>query len=393
MAPDRAVIRRLAVGLIPLALLALVAYAALAFVSVVVFAIFLYYAVRPIYRFLDRFGLSERVRAVLALALFGTPFLVLLGYTVAIVALEVQDFLAERDLLDQASARLADELNIAGLDLAELEALLDGSGSAPSAEVVLESVVGAASTVGSGFVQLLLIVVLTYYFLVEGPDVVEWALETYDESGVLREYVRAVDPELSKTLFGNIVTVFVTAIMAVTTFMAFNLLVPETIQIPFPALAGALAGLCSLIPVVGIKLVYVPITVGLGANAVLADEPELLGPLVVLALVSAFVVDFVPDIFVRAKVSSDETHDGMLVVAYIVGPALFGFYGLFLAPIVLVATTNAVGILLPYVLSGTRPEHGQRTLSGFEGGTAADTDGFGSAGATSGDDEGGEGVG
>ena len=392
MAPDRAVIRRLAIGLIPLALLALVAYAALAFVSVVVFAIFLYYAVRPIYRFLARFGLSERIRAVLALALFGTPFLVLLGYTVAIVALEVQDFLAERDLLDQASARLAEELNIAGLDLAELEALLDGSGSAPSAEVVLDSVVGAASTVGSGFVQLLLIVVLTYYFLVEGPDVVEWALETYDESGVLREYVRAVDPELSKTLFGNIVTVFVTAIMAVTTFMAFNLLVPETIQIPFPALAGALAGICSLIPVVGIKLVYVPITVGLGANAVLADEPELLGPLVVLALVSAFVVDFIPDIFVRAKVSSDETHDGMLVVAYIVGPALFGFYGLFLAPIVLVATTNAVGILLPYVLSGTRPEPGQRTLSGFEGGTGADTDGFGSAGA-SGGDEGDGGVG
>jgi predicted PurR-regulated permease PerM len=366
---DREFVRRLTVGLFVLGLLLVVAYAALAFLAVVVFAVFLYYAVRPVFRSLDRFGLSRRLRALLSLAAFGVPFLVLLGYTVAVIALEVQAFLEQRGLLEDATQRIAAELNIAGLDLSELETLV-GNGTTGQADVVLQSLLGAASAVGSAIVQFILIVVLVYYMLVEGPDLVAWLLDTYDDSGILRAYARAVDPELSKTLFGNIVTIFITAILAIGTFYTFNAFVPPLIEIPFPALAGALAGACSLIPVIGIKIVYIPITVGLGANAWLADEPELLGPLVVLAVVSAVLVDFVPDIFVRAKVSSEQTHDGLLIVAYIVGPALFGFYGLFLAPVILIATTNATRILLPYALSGEVPT--QTTLTESVGDVAVE---------------------
>ena len=363
MNPDRVFRRRLAAGLLVVGLLLVIAYAVYAFLAVAVFAVFLYYAVRPIFRFLHRFGLSRRVRAVLSLALFGLPFLILIGYAVAIIALEVQAFLEERGLLADATGQISEELNIAQLDLAQLETLINGSGSTPGAETVFDSLLGAASAVGGAFVQLLLIVVAVYYMLVDGPRFTRWLLTTYDDTGILREYVSEVDVELSKAMFGNILTIFVTALMAIVTFYVFNLLVPETIDIPFPALAGALAGVASLIPVIGIKIIYIPITIGLGANAVLADEPELLAPVVMLAVVSAAVIDFIPDIFVRAKISSEETHDGLLIVSYIVGPALFGFYGLFLAPIILIATTNAATVLLPYALSGIPP--GQTTLSEF----------------------------
>jgi predicted PurR-regulated permease PerM len=369
MTPEREFIRRLAAGLFVVGLLLVISYAIYAFLSVAVLAVFLYYAVRPIFRFLHRFGLSRRIRAVLSLMLFGLPFLVLIGYAVAIIALEVQSFLEEHGLLADTTDRISEELNIAGLDLGQLETLTNSSGSTPGVETVLDSVLGAASAVGSAFIQLLLVLVAVYYMLVDGPRFVEWLLSTYDESGVVREYVREVDPELLETMFGNIVTIFVTALMAIVTFYAFNLLVPATIEIPFPALAGVLAGVASLIPVVGIKIVYVPLTVGLGANAWLANEPELLAPVVVLAVVSAAIIDFIPDIFVRAKVSSDDTHEGLLIVSYIVGPTLFGFYGLFLAPIILIATTNAATVLLPYALLGTPSE--QTTLSRFAGDDAS----------------------
>ena len=357
---DRDVRRRLALGAAVGALFLLIGYVLLAFVTVVVFSVFLYYAVRPIFRFLERTGLGRRVRAVLALVLFGVPFLVLIAYSVAILAIEIQDFVQE-----DFSTRIADELNIGGFDLSAVETATSGEDPQVAVDSLVDAVVGAAGAVGSAFVQLLLVVIITYYLLVDGPRLVEWLLDTYDAPGVARRYVEAVDDELSIALFGNIVNVFVTAIIAIAVFLIYNVLVASTVAVPYPALVGALVGVGSLIPVIGIKLVYVPLTVGLGVNAWMADEPELLGPVAVLFVVSAVVLDFIPDFLIRALVSSEETHTGLLVISYILGPAVFGFYGLFLAPILLVCTTNAVKILLPYVVSGADRRRDQTVLGQF----------------------------
>lgn len=357
---DRDVRRRLALGAAVGALFLLIGYVLLAFVTVVVFSVFLYYAVRPIFRFLERTGLGRRVRAVLALVLFGVPFLVLIAYSVAILAIEIQDFVQE-----DFSTRIADELNIGGFDLSAVETATSGEDPQVAVDSLVDAVVGAAGAVGSAFVQLLLVVIITYYLLVDGPRLVEWLLDTYDAPGVARRYVEAVDDELSIALFGNIVNVFVTAIIAIAVFLIYNVLVASTVAVPYPALVGALVGVGSLIPVIGIKLVYVPLTVGLGVNAWMADEPELLGPVAVLFVVSAVVLDFIPDFLIRALVSSEETHTGLLIISYILGPAVFGFYGLFLAPILLVCTTNAVKILLPYVVSGADRRRDQTVLGQF----------------------------
>lgn len=362
---DRTFARRLGVGLVVLALFALVAYVAVRFITVVVFAIFLYYAVRPIYRFLERFGLPRRVRALLSLVVFGIPFIVLLAYTIAIVVLEVQTFLAAYDVQDQVIDQALEQVGVVGFDLEEMQEVLTGAASQASLSVVLVSLFGTISLVSSAFVQLLILVVLTYYMLIDGPRLVSWLITTYDESGVVDEFVRAVDPELSMTLFGNIVNVFVTAIAGVATFYTYNFFAPEVVQVPFPALIGALAGIGSLIPVVGIKLVYIPVTIGLGAMAWLAGDLSLLAPVGVLLVVSAIVVDFIPDFFIRAHISGDRTHTGMLLVSYIVGPAVFGFYGLFLLPIVLILVLNGTRILLPYAVSGDRSGSRQSRLDEY----------------------------
>jgi predicted PurR-regulated permease PerM len=361
--------RRLAFGLVVAALLVVVAYVVRVFVAVAVFSVFLYYAVRPIFRFLDRFDLGRKTRATLSILLFGLPFVILIGYAVAVVALEVQSFLD-----GETADRVANELNIGNLDLNELEQLLTSDANQLNPDLVVDTVLDATSIAGSVFVQLLLIVTITYYMLADGPRLMDWLFETYDETGILREYATETDSELSMALFGNIVNVFVAAIITIVTYYGFNLFVPDIIDIPFPALLGAIAGIGSLIPVVGIKLVYIPLTIGLGGRAWLAGEPELLAPIAVLFVVSAFFGDFVPDIIIRAQVSSDDTHSGLLVIAYVVGPSVFGFYGLFLAPIVLICMTNAVTVLLPYVLSGSAAEPGQTTLDEFEEGTESETE-------------------
>jgi len=363
MVEDRDVLRRLLIGAGVSGLFLFIGYVAVAFLSTIVFTVFLYYAVRPIFRFLDRLDLGRQGRAGLSILLFGLPFLVLIGYTVAVVAAEVRAFLTERGLVGRGAERLATELNIAGFDLDSLEGLAT-SGSTNFAAIA-DQLFEAASLAGTIFVQLLLVLTATYYLLVDGPRLAEWLFETYDDTGIIRSYATAVDSELSVTLFGNVVNIFITAIISLVTFYLYNLFAPAAAAVPFPALLAALAGIASLIPVIGIKIVYVPLCVGLAVNASLMGQPELLGSVVILGVVSAVVIDFVPDVIVRAQVSADQTHTGLLLVAYIVGPSVFGFYGLFLAPIVLVAATNAVTLLLPYVLSGERRDV-QRTLDEYE---------------------------
>lgn len=371
----RELLGRVLAGLVVGALFLVVAYVATQFVAVVVFGIFLYYAVRPIHRFLERFGLPRRLRAMLALVLFGVPFVVLVTYTVAIVIFEAQTFFAGTEFQAQTVDVILEQLDLGELEFDELRQGIAGVATQASLSLMLVSLASVIGTVSSAVVQLLVLVTVTYYMLVDGPRFVSWLLDRYDGSGVGRAYVRAVDPELSATMFGNIVNVFVTAIVAIATFYTYNALVPSPVEVPFPALVGALAGVGSLIPVVGIKLVYVPVTILLATNAWLSGDLSLLVPVAVLFAVSAVIVDFIPDFFIRAHVSGDETHTGMLLVSYIVGPIVFGFYGLFLAPILLILVINAVYVLLPYALSGDAPGVRQSRLHEFEdgrGGPSAD---------------------
>ncbi|MFC7230760.1 AI-2E family transporter [Saliphagus sp. GCM10025308] len=352
MQRDREFGRRIAVGSIVAALFLVVAHVALSFLGVLVFAVFLYYAVRPIYRALARFNVPRRPRAILALVLFGVPFLVLITYTVAVIVIETQALLTAYDVQDQFLEQVVTDIDVTGLDLDEIRRIVTDLSSQASLGVVVLSLAGTVSVVSGAVVQLIIMVTLVYYMLIDGPRFVSWALETYDESGVMRAYARAVDPELSMTLFGNIVNVFVTAIVGVVTFYTYNFFAPAAVDVPFPALIGALTGIGSLIPVVGIKLVYVPVIVLLAVNAWAAGDLSLLVPVGALAAVSAVLVDFIPDFFIRAHISGKQTHTGMLLVSYIVGPLVFGFYGLFLAPILLILVINAIYILLPYVLTG-----------------------------------------
>lgn len=364
---DRTVGRRLGLGLIVLGLFLVVAFVVRAFIAVVVFAIFLYYSVRPIHRFLRRFEIPQRLRAVLAIVLFGIPFLVLLVYTIAIIVIEVQELVEVYDIQDQVLSRALEEFDIVALDLDTLQEAITAAGAQSSILAALFSLSGALSVVGSALVQLMILVVLTYYMLVDGPRLRAWLLENFDDTGIIRRYVDEVDPELSMTLFGNIVNVFVTAIMGVVVFFTYNFFAPEPAQVPFPGLLAALAGIGSLIPVVGIKLVYVPVGIGLAATIVAAGQTALLLYVGVFFVVSGVFVDFIPDFFIRALISGDNTHTGMLLLSYIVGPTVFGFYGLFLLPILLILFINATHILLPYVLWGEDTPAQQTRLEEFGG--------------------------
>lgn len=367
MGYDRDLGRRFGLGLIVLGLFLVAAYVIEAFIAVVVFSVFLYYSVRPIHRFFRRFGLPRRLRAALALVLFGVPFVVLLVYTIAIIVIETQALIEAYDVQNQVLSQGLERIDIATLDLDTLQQAITGAGAQGSIFTALFSLTGALSIVGSGLIQFMILVVVTYYMLVDGPRLREWIVANFDDTGIVREYFDEVDPELSMTLFGNIVNVFATAIVGVIVFFTYNFFAPDAAQVPFPSLLGALAGIGSLIPVVGIKLVYVPVGIGLAAAVFATGQTALLFYVGIFFVVSGVFVDFIPDFFIRALISGENTHTGMLLLTYIVGPTVFGFYGLFLLPVLLILFINAMHILLPYVLWGEDTPAHQTTLGQFGG--------------------------
>nr|WP_086888816.1 AI-2E family transporter [Natrarchaeobaculum aegyptiacum] len=372
--------KRVVVALFGIGVAAVTAYVAYRFIAALTVAVFLYYSTRRFYRSLERFKLPARVRAALVLSLLGLPLLVLLSYTVLLLAVELRNFadaypIAESVPDDVAWARAFDEppeLTFQGL----IDAYQDGTFD-PLIDYVVEHAAVLTSLVTAFLLNLLITVVVTYYLLLDGSKAHEWLLR-FDDDAIVREYLEAVDEELEAVLFGNLLNVIIISIVAVVTFMGYNVVAPPAVEIPYPALAGALTGIASLIPVVGMKIVYVPVAIAAAVPLAMDGEVAMLAYIVGFLALAVVVVDTIPDLVVRPYLSGKRTHVGLLMLAYIFGPVVFGFHGLFLAPIILVVGLTFADTALPRLLGAAEPSPALEDVpdvddDAFEGGKSLES--------------------
>ncbi|EMA15578.1 AI-2E family transporter [Haloarcula marismortui] len=384
--------RRVLLTLAGVALLLVVGLVLSQFLPTLVFTVFLYYASRPIYRRLGRLPLpksflkravpyQKQVHAAATIFFFLLPFVVLVGYTLVLVIPELQSFFGEGGL---GAAYLSQFQELQGgsppgplADLGFSEVLAMGPAEVidllRNATVqswlgrVSDTLIGSLSLLTSLLLRVFIMFAGTYYLLTDGPRLVGWFLDTFDGSGVLREYAAAVDEELSSILFGNILNALVTGVIGIFVFSLYNLVAPGSVQIPFAPLVGALTGIGSLIPVVGMKIVYLPVAVLLAVSAVITGQTAALAWVALFLVVTLVVVDTIPDFLIRPYVSGDLTHVGLLMFAYILGPIAFGFYGIFLGPMLLVLAAQFFRIIVPYIITGT-VETTQTSLSEYDSG-------------------------
>ncbi|AZQ16129.1 AI-2E family transporter [Halorubrum sp. PV6] len=381
--------RRIIFGIGGLGLVAAVIFVLIQFQATLIFAIFLYYASRPIYRKLENLSLPSRLQghrvpyrrqvlAMVTIAIFLLPFLFLLTYTLVLVVPEIQR-LAGGDgpgaayisaLQSAQGSGLPGPLvgleisDILGLSPEEVVAILNDPAVQTWVEQIVATLTGSVGFIANAALHGFILLAGTYYMLTDGSRLVDWFLDNFDGSGVVESYVVAVDDELSSILFGNILNAFVTGIIGILVFSGYNLVAPGAVNVPFAPLVGALTGAGSLIPVVGMKIVYLPVGAILAIAAVTSGQASAFG-FVILFLVLAFVVvDTIPDFLIRPYVSGNRTHVGLLMFAYILGPIAFGFYGIFLGPILLVLLAEFFRTIASYVLTGRQP-HEQSSLSDY----------------------------
>ena len=341
------------------------------FVGTIVFGVFLYYASRPVYKRIGQRVRNRALAATLSLLAIALPVALLVGYTVAIA---LQEF-----------SRLSDRVDLGALETAlepylDIAAVVENPGSilqdpnvADSLRPLLDTALSSLGLVGNGLLHAFIMFALAYYLLKDGARLRRWFERRFaDAKGVLTAYLTAVDRDLHRVFSGNIANALFTAVLGA---LAYNTLVafsPPGTSVPYPTLVGLLAGAASLVPVVGMKLVYVPVAGYLAGVQYFAADP-VWWPVVAFVLLSFVVVDTIPDLIIRPLVSGGSPsarvdrsppflhvslsgegglHVGLIMFAYIFGPILFGWYGLFLGPILLVAITHFARLVLPELLAG-----------------------------------------
>ncbi|WP_324758152.1 AI-2E family transporter [Haloarcula sp. GH36] len=357
-------------GVLLAAALLFVAYS---FVGTFVFGVFLYYATRPLFRRVYRHVKQRTLAAMLSLFLLALPVLILLYYTIAIALQEFDRFSQSVDLGPYEN--VLDPYVDVSTVVQNPQSLISGAASPDAVVETLSQFMGFLGLIGTGLVHTFVMFAFAFYMLRDGSRLAEWGKDLIDHHGVLDRYAREVDRSFHRVFYGNILNAIVTGAIGAITFSLVDVVAPAGLPVPYPALTGLLAGIASLIPIIGMKIVYIPITGYLGIQTAFNGQEWWF---VLLFFATAFlVVDTIPDLLVRPYVSSggsisfglfgssesesDSTpqpalHTGTLMFAYIFGPFLFGWYGIFLAPMLLVLVFHFARFVLPELVNGSTIE-------------------------------------
>ena len=350
--------KRFAVAVFGLSVASVIAVLAYEFIASLTIAVFLYYSTRRYHRLLRQFRLPANVRAIIAVGSLALPLILLVSYATVLLVVEARQFAEQYALIDVAARNVEWFGGVASLPEFSIEGLYGAYQSGdldPFVAFVSDHATFLTSLVSQFFLNLFITLIVTYYLLVDGHRINEWLLR-FDDDALIREYLEAVDDELEAVLFGNLLNVLAISLIAIAAFSIYNVLAPAPAEVPYPALAGALTGVASLIPVVGMKIVYLPLTGVAALPILLGGDPVHLAWIVGFLVVAVVLVDTIPDVVLRPLLSGKETHVGLLMLGYTIGPVVLGFYGIFFAPIILVVGLTFANTALPRLLGADRGE-------------------------------------
>lgn len=350
-------------------LLGVIAYISWQFVGTLIIGLFFYYASRPLYHWFKAVFRNSTLSAILAMSLVTLPSVITVLYAASIAYGEANRAVNEHDA-ETLGPFLEPVLDFVPVESAE--AIMQGIRSPYEAVVhgfspeqipfLFDTALESLAVLGTLAFHLFVALIFAFYVLRDGSRFREFMLNSCELHGsVTEDYLRAVDNSFHKVFFGNIMNSVITGILAALAFNGFNMIAPLGLAVPYPTLLGIISGITSLIPFIGMKLVYFPLTGYLVTLIWIFNAwGEIWFPIVLFALTWIF-VDAIPDLFLRPYFSGGAIHMGALMLSYIFGPIFFGWYGLFLGPMILVCGYQFIRIVVPTLVG-----HRNHTLQDYQ---------------------------
>ena len=332
-------------------LVGVVGFFVLSFVGTFVLGVFVYYGARPINRRIRRRVDSRGGAATITLLFIVVPTLALLGYAGFVAWSELTAVLGP-DAVNLLLNRLPGNQQSLADVLGNLPGLVRRLDQLSRVRQALTSALGVLGTVSNGLLHLTLALTFAFFCFRDGSRLKAWYhQEVGGRDTAAFSYLAGVDADLEVVYFGNVLTVLAVTIGSILVYNAYNLLAPAPVTLPFPTLLAVLTGLATFIPLVVGKVVYVPAAAYLFWRSIEADA-SLLGYPIAFLLVAFLLLDIVPQSIVRPYISGQTLHEGAVLFAYILGAALFGWYGLFLGPLLLVLVVQFANVVLGDLLRG-----------------------------------------
>lgn len=351
------------------------AYMAIQFIGAICLGIFVYYCTRPIYSFLRRKDIGKTLSAIIAQLSFIVPSILLLAYAVQIISVEIRTFISDTsgrisDILEgqRIVQRIIEEEDIFSFvttedqvgnqnpdqvtSIEDIFSRIDPSTIDSVIDFSIQFVSSVITSISGLFFTLFIAFAFSFYLQRDGDKVKDIVFNIIDYDRDTIEFFKILDRDLKVVFLGNIALALGTGVLGATSFYVITILVPGGEILRYPGLIGFMCGIASLIPVVGMKLVYFPVTVVLYIVSFIEGSiPEALIFPTVFLLVGMIIVDFIPDLLARPYLGSlGGVSTSVLLFSYIFGPLVFGWYGLFFGPLVFVALYEFVITLLPKII-------------------------------------------
>lgn len=181
------------------------------------------------------------------------------------------------------------------------------------------------------FLNALLVFITIFFFLVQKERILKYLVEIkfIPERYFVRFQERTIEL-INGIVRGNLIVIAIQAAIGATGFLIFG--------IPFPVLLGLVYGLLSLIPSVGVLLVWIPVT---------ALTYFLQGPKSALLLISWFVLsNLTIDNFISPRIIGGQTrlHQLLVMFSVIGGIQQFGIVGIVVGPVIVALSFLAIDI-------------------------------------------------
>jgi predicted PurR-regulated permease PerM len=328
-----------------------------AFFGTLLFALFVYYAARPIYRRLNSSLDHPDLAATATLLVFALPALAVVSYTLwvgfqelgqLLRTLPLQQFRSVLEPYIDVSMLTGNQRHIVSTILSHPLRLIDTSPLRLLRQLP-GSLVADIRTVFRVLLDVFVMVAAVFYLLRDDHKVAAWFRESVEDGELVEEFLTGIDDDLFTVYAGNILHAVVIGVLSVVVYNGLNLIAPSSLMIPYPSLLGILTGIGSLVPIVGMKIVYVPVAVALLFIALTSNAAAVWFPILFFIITFIF-VDTIPDFFVRAYIAGRGLHTGLLMLSYIFGTVIFGWAGLFFGPLVLVFILHFARLVFPWLI-------------------------------------------
>lgn len=340
-----------------LALVSLVAiltvYVTKEFLTTILLSIFLAYMLNPVYKYALRLTGRRSLSSFLSIILVFMVFVFIVISAIGVLSSEVSVLLASEDayhLVSNFSSNVNSFVENSlpepiggfvkqsgGLSIAAEEYLppalayyfvhlSDLSLAVMSwvLPIIQNSISGFLSDLPIRFAQFLVAIFFTYYFLIDGRDMVYKVVFELPEKDLVQHFIKDLN-----TIYNNLFNVYFITSMLSGIFAAIGFSLMGT---PYPVLLGALVAIFTLVPMVGPIVVFLPMSI-----FYLLIHDYFRG---VLILVFGIVVlTIIPENVLRPKLAMQgaSIHPVITILAYtapifvmgimgvVVGPALYGF--------------------------------------------------------------------